>query len=660
MPGNAYAVILTELGKSHVEGGIGFLPEMSQFTDSTVMEASFESAKIRLQSLINQQKALKEKMKAAGVDFKSIQNTYAKTDSITIDELIQKLQPKLDQANNDKEKYAIYSKELNKVINAYKAAITKASRVIAALKMQSTDQEDFIDRIKKYLITLKESQQEISKTEKLYYQTIAEIEEHTRNAILYEEDLQSLVAQYVSGGAYKIEIIEDKKADNEYKKRVKVSTIKGQGGKTEIARTISRYLNNILKRSKGNIQKLKNQKFTSAKSSKNKKSVASLLNNAINQISALLNSKIKDEKVLQKHNIGRETMTDIINQLGDALENNLKEIDVVASLGGTDASKIGDLTEKYHALLPSREQIIEENITKEDYIQTLSVGKLTRKILVPVPMKEEKRASYRMRMNEIQRKMPEFRELELSDEMDSTMRNLKDFQEMPEYDKVDNIIKVRGKNDGQDYYIAISDKFKGAHFLQNVVTLGSATQNGMEINPTNLASSFDMLNGMNDNLTNQLIFTMLNMSTASILRDEKTANELENLLSNIAATYFFEFSFNPINILKNIELEFPEFSNPIMSENTLYVFNLGPLFTSVYEVLEGLSEQFNNKNLIEDVVKVIAQYDTAHSSLPLWFASLRAEPINKSARWEWVANQVAANTKIGMAFNVQALLTALG
>ena len=75
MAGNAYAVILTELGKSHVSGAIGMVPEMSQFTDTAVMEASFQAAKIRLQNIINQQKALEAKMRSAGVDFKKIQNT---------------------------------------------------------------------------------------------------------------------------------------------------------------------------------------------------------------------------------------------------------------------------------------------------------------------------------------------------------------------------------------------------------------------------------------------------------------------------------------------------------------------------------------------------------------------------------------------------------
>lgn len=660
MAGNAYAVILTELGKSHVSGAIGMVPEMSQFTDTAVMEASFQAAKIRLQNIINQQKALETKMRSAGVDFKKIQNTYAKTDSITIDEIIQKLSPKIEQASNAKEKYSVYAKELKNIVDAYKNAITKASREIAKLKMQSTNQQDFIIQLKTTIANLEKSKEEISKTEKLYYYTISEIEENTRNAILYEEDLQDLISQYVSGGAYKIQIINDKKANNEYGKRVKVSSIKDNGGKTEVAQAISRYLNGLLKRSKGNVQKLRNSKFTSAKSGKKGNSIAAALNAAINQLNRLANSKIKNKDVLSKHNIGRETMTDIINQLSNALEKNLKEVDIIASLGGTDASKIGDLTEKYHALLPSHEQIIEENITEDDYMQVVSTGKLTRQVTVPITMKEEKRASYRMRMNAIQNKMPEFKDLDLTDEMDSTMRNLKDFNKIPDYDKVDNIIKTKGKNDGKDYYIAVSDKFKGAHFLQNVVTLGSAGQNGMDINPTNLASSFDMISGMTDDLTNNLIFTMLNMSTASILRNEKTASELENLLRNIAATYFFEFSFNPTNIVKNIENEFPDFGSTMTSENTLYVFNLGPMFVSVSEVLEGLLEQFNNKNLIADVVTVIAQYDTAHSSLPLWFASLRAEPKNKSARWNWVANQVAANTKLAIAFNTQALLTALG
>lgn len=658
MPGNAYAVILTELGKSHVEGALGFLPEMSQFTDSAVMEASFAAAKIRLQNLINQQKKLEAQMRANGIDFKKIQNSYAKTDSITVDELIAKLNPKIEKANSAKEKYSIYAKELTNVVDAYKKAINNATRQIARLKMENPDNPNFIANLKSYISELESCQNEISKTEMLYYKTISEIDEYSQQAILYNEDLNSLVAQYASGGAYKIELVNDKKADNAYGKRVKVSSIKDKGGQTKVAQAISRYLNTILKRSKGDIEKLRKQKYTGTTQGKNKNSVANQLGQAIQQIRTVAEAAVANKDILSKHNLGRETMTDAINQLANALEQGKREVTIVASLGGSDAAKIGELTEKYHAFLPSHQQIVEDNITKEDYMQVVNTGKLTRQVTVAVPFKEVKYASYRMSMNKIHNKMPNLEDLDLSEEMDSTMRSLKDFSQSPEYDKVDNLIKTRGEN-GQDYYIAISDKFYQAHFLQNIPVLGSRNMTNLEITPTNLASSFDMISGMTDDITNNLIFTMLNMSTASILRNEETASKLEELLQNIAATYFFEFAFNPTNFIKNIEKEFPELSNPTMSENTLYVFNLGPMFVSVSEVLEGLLNQFNNKNLIEDVVKVVAKYDTAHYSLPLWYASLRAEPINKSARWNWVANQIAANTKLSIAFNIQALLTAL-
>jgi hypothetical protein len=106
------------------------------------------------------------------------------------------------------------------------------------------------------------------------------------------------------------------------------------------------------------------------------------------------------------------------------------------------------------------------------------------------------------------------------------------------------------------------------------------------IDPSNLASSLDLFNAnTSDGVINQIIFCLLNMSSASLYHDSlgNTKKELLKYIEDIVTTYFYNFAFNSINLAENLK---DCFSNFDPEGNTLYIFSLGTAYVTLLEILE--------------------------------------------------------------------------
>jgi hypothetical protein len=68
-----------------------------------------------------------------------------------------------------------------------------------------------------------------------------------------------------------------------------------------------------------------------------------------------------------------------------------------------------------------------------------------------------------------------------------------------------------------------------------------------------------------------------------------------------------------------------------------------------------------DKDKIEEMIKVQIQTDAAHDPTSLYNAALQRFPVegnndpNKAWRWNYVAQQVAHNTLINISYNIMAL-----
>lgn len=242
----------------------------------------------------------------------------------------------------------------------------------------------------------------------------------------------------------------------------------------------------------------------------------------------------------------------------------------------------------------------------------------------------------------------ELRQLESSVKSD-LYKDLSTVSDSKGNDKIDSFFQVLDKAHvdakGNDYYIAISNKRRNSMGLSSIDIVSNS----------DLFHSLDLLtqNGTED--MGDLLFIMLNQSTASIYRDESEQEAIKKYVEDMTLTKFLNLSFNPGNFIHNA------ISQDVVEKNNnkvLYVMQTNQTYIPAYTIMTGLIKQFsNNKTIIDDIVTAQIQFDNAHSGVQLWLASFAlVGSREQSERWSWVANQVAANTKINVELNTEALL----
>lgn len=233
---------------------------------------------------------------------------------------------------------------------------------------------------------------------------------------------------------------------------------------------------------------------------------------------------------------------------------------------------------------------------------------------------------------------------------------------LKQYDKVDSIQAATvGDN---PYYIVFSEKQRATGGLTGSIGLVGddvSIFNNMSVSGTNLYSSLDLIsqNGADNSIpTAQLMFAMLNQSTASIYHgnDAGAQEKIKNYIKMQLAAKVLDLAFNRVNFFFNQQQKGIDMNN----KNTLFVMNVNNLYIPASTVFRGLIEKFKHYNdLIADIVYVNVQFDTTHQAYPLWMSSIISQgggDVNQAARWGFVANQVAANTKLNVSLSIANLM----
>lgn len=231
-----------------------------------------------------------------------------------------------------------------------------------------------------------------------------------------------------------------------------------------------------------------------------------------------------------------------------------------------------------------------------------------------------------------------------------------------QFDKVDSVQAATvGKN---PYYIAFSEKQRTTGGMTGSIGLMGddiSIFNNMNASGTNLYSSLDLIsqNGADSSIpTAQIMFAMLNQSTASIYHNSSSnvQEKIKNYIKMQLAAKVLDLAFNRVNFFFNQQQKGIDMNQ----KNTLFVMNVNNLYVSSTAILRGLIEKFQNyQDVIADIVYVNVEFDTAHQAYPLWMAAIASQgggDANQAARWGFVANQVAANTKLNVSLSIANLM----
>lgn len=234
---------------------------------------------------------------------------------------------------------------------------------------------------------------------------------------------------------------------------------------------------------------------------------------------------------------------------------------------------------------------------------------------------------------------------------------LKEIKTMPVQDKIDDFLAFGEKDDEDSYILAFSDKLYNAYSegksqgLKSLSIVGDGT--------ANLLSNLDLIFEASDeysfsqDIKNQLVFTLLNMSSASILSSEakESIGDIQKFVKQLLTASFSQVAFNTSNFIKTLS------NMGYASKKVIYLTQANNIISPLSTTLKGLVQQLQG-NSIDELVSVTITPDYMHTAKPLLKSAILHEgkgPENGPARWNYVASQVASNTKLSVAMNILAL-----
>lgn len=236
-------------------------------------------------------------------------------------------------------------------------------------------------------------------------------------------------------------------------------------------------------------------------------------------------------------------------------------------------------------------------------------------------------------------------------------KTLKEIKTMNVQDKVDDFLTFGQKDSEDSYVLAFSDKLYNAYSegksqgLKSLSIIGDGA--------ANLLSSLDLIFEASDEysfskeIKDQLVFTLLNMSSVSILASEarESIENIQNFVKQLLVASFSQIAFNTSNFIKTLE------NMGYTSKKVIYLTQANNIISPLSTTLKGLVQQLQG-NSIEELVSVVISPSSAYSAKALLKSAVLHEGAgaeNGPARWNYVASQVASNTKLSVAMNILAL-----
>lgn len=630
MSSGGYAVILTQSGLVHSPVA---LPEITDFKN---IDKNLINQKIlkKLTDQIEQQQTIYNNfISIYGKDFfTEILQARTKTKEIQFFEG--------DIDFPDKETYAEKRKNYVKTQRKYRQSVDEVFKILSQLVLK--DNKLTKQNIQNAISQLKSQAQQIDEMELEMLNNYAKMDE----VLLNEKNfittlLNNALAMQKAGGIYtlkrtrngiKVTIPEDhKKTGAALKNLVNIT-------KKELLKT---------DQSEREIQKLRNKKYTNRNSKgdsvgkKIKQAIDLLQTLASQDVLSFLN-KENDAELIRKIFAANTRQVNKVydNIISMFTSNGPSEFTIDFNTTYNLGTSLGNINERANTIVDCSVLTKKaQALNTETAIQIYSTGQSQTRYIEMLARKR-KTAVPKSVKNIIGRIMKEGGKEEILDDS----YDVKDFQIKKVQDKVDNVIKLVNKT--QSFYLAFSDKLRSPG--------GGGLTDIPIIDDSNLLNSLDIFNKTSSSysgLTSQMLFFMLNQSTASVLRSESSQDTFKKMIENMIASYFFEMAFNAENFVENF------FPDKTQGNNVLYLMSVNNSYAPSFTVMKGIIGQLKNQNFIEDIVKAEINFDTSYTSMGLFTEALMKYPYKnqKSARWNYVANCVAANTSLKASINMAAV-----
>ena len=627
---SGYAVILTQSGLVYSPVP---LPEITNFENVDKNLINQKILKKLTDQIEQQQKIYNNLISVYGKDyFTKLLQARIKTNEIQFFEG--------DIDFPDEETYAERRRNYVKTQKKYRQSVDEVFKILSQLVLK--DSKLTKQNIQKAISQLKSQSQQIDEMELEMLNNYAKMDE----ALLNEKNLlatllKNALAMQKAGGIYTL-----KKTKN----GIKV-TVPEDHKKTGAA---LKNLVNITKKellktdqSEKEIQKLRNKKYTNRGSKGD--SVGKKIKQAIDLLQSLASqdvlnflNKANDAELLRKIFTANTKQANKVydNIISMFTSNGPSEFTIDFNTTYNLGTSLGNVNERANtvvdcSVLTKKEEVLDTGTAVRIYStgqsQTRYIEMLVRKEKTEVPKSIKDTIEGFMKKEDI--------EETLDDSYD-----LKDFQVKKVQDKVDNVIELINKT--QSFYLAFSDKLRSPG--------GGGLTDIPIIDDSNLLNSLDIFNKTSSSysgLTSQMLFFMLNQSTASVLRNKSSQDTFKKMIENMIASYFFEMAFNAENFVENF------FQDKTYNNNVLYLMSVNNSYAPSFTVMNGVLKQLKNQDFIEDIVKAEVNFDTSYTSMGLFTEALMKYPYRnqKSARWNYIANCVAANTSLKASINMAAV-----
>lgn len=630
---NGYAVILTQQGLVHSPVA---LPEITNFENVDKNSINQKILKKLTDQIDQQQKIYNNFISIYGKDyFTKILQARTKTNEI------QFFEGDIDLP--DEKTYAERRKKYVEIQKKYRQSVDEVFKILSRLVLQ--DNKLTKQNIQKAISQLKSQSQQIDAMELEMLSNYAKMDE----ALLNEKNflkslLDNAIAMQKAGGIYTL-----KKTKNGIKVTVPENHEKTGAALKKLVNITKKELVKT-DQSEKEVQKLRNKKYTNRglkgdSIGKRIKQAIDLLQTLASQDVLNFLNKENDAELLRKIFTANTRQANKVydNIVSMFTSNGPSEFTVDFNTTYNLATSLGNVNEKAHAVVDFSVLTPKEEVfNTETAIQIYNTGQSQTRYIEVLAEKRKTNVPKTLK-NSIEGIIREEGKEETLD--DSYF--LKDFQVKKVQDKIDNVIELTNKT--QSFYLAFSDKLRNPsggkkHSLTDIPI----------IDDSNLLNSLDIFNKTNSSysgLTSQMLFFMLNQSTASILRNKSSQNTFKKMIENMITSYFFEMAFNAENFVENF------FPDKTYNDNVLYLMNVNNSYAPSFTVMKGVLAQLENQDFIEKIVEAEVNFDTSYSSMPLWTESLMKFPSKneKSARWNYVANCIAANTSLKASINMAAI-----
>ena len=630
MINNGYAVVLNEIGKQYVDQQV----QLNLQSIDTSSQAIIEQAKVEINKFIEQQEQVIKNLEAAtGRTLKEILSTRS-TDSLGITMFEDQKESLAASQDEYEARIKVIKDSANHYYNVMHKTIHNFSQILKISSSTQTATSHLENEIKK----LEGSVLELEKEEAKFFTSLLE---QIQNSNLTLEELNK---QY-------------DKVWRAYSKHVPINVSKsGANGNYQI--TTPNLSNDIRKAVLDMMDALKTMGVQDTKDLNkflkiNKRysageSAAKKARQAYDKLRNIYAEYIGGTtKSLYHQSKAREA---IYSFLCDYIESQSKpstELQLFA-----DTSR-GDITRKQanaaELTISSHSQRELSNLIPDMVVRSKHLGdQQTRSITAELTLtkyKEQRMRKSGIDINDLQNLQKE-------------SKLFKEFGSQKVYDKVDDYLSIMDKDEKNEYIIAFSDKLYQAysdtkHGLENI---GIVASDG-----ANLLSSLDLLTSEGDftfsqNITNQLLFTLLNISSASIYYDtaKDYRTQISKFIDDLLTAYFTNLAFNTSNFAAQLP-------STTASRQILYVTQADNIIVPLSTSLKGILKQLSSENEMRNIVNVQITPDIEHDSDSLYNASLQRFPVNgnldmnQAARWNYVAQQVAHNTLIKVSYNILAL-----